>query len=103
MITHVTRQMTLTITLIGVIALSIEVFAAATPQSALEELLAADRAFSAASAGTDLVTGLTAMFASGKIMLASASTDDTIGVWTLDAARQRPQSEHRPGWWQILR
>jgi len=68
MITHVTRQMTLTITLIGVIALSIEVFAAATPQSALEELLAADRAFSAASAGTDLVTGLTAMFATDVVI-----------------------------------
>jgi ketosteroid isomerase-like protein len=36
---------------------------AASPQSAVEELLAADRAFSAASANTDLVSGLTAMFA----------------------------------------
>src|SRR5260221_3739487 len=36
---------------------------AATPQSAVDDLLAADRAFSAASAKTDLVTGLTAMFA----------------------------------------
>ena len=37
--------------------------AAATPQSVVDELLAADRAFSAASAKTDLVSGLTAMFA----------------------------------------
>lgn len=36
---------------------------AATPQAAVDELLAADRAFSAASANTDLVSGLTAMFA----------------------------------------
>ena len=39
------------------------VVSAATPQSAVDELLAADRAFSAASAKTDLVAGLSAMFA----------------------------------------
>src|SRR5476649_1178627 len=39
------------------------VLAAATPQSAVDDLLAADRAFSAASARTYLVTGLSAMFA----------------------------------------
>ncbi len=33
-----------------------------TPQSAVDELLAVDRAFAAASASTDLVSGLTAMF-----------------------------------------
>ncbi len=38
-------------------------YAAATPQAAVDELLAADRAFSAASAKTDLVAGLSAMFA----------------------------------------
>jgi WD40 repeat protein len=38
------------------------------------------------------------MSASGRIMLASASTDDTIGVWTLDDARQRPHREQRTGW-----
>ena len=37
--------------------------AAATPQSAVDELLAADRAFSAASARTDAITALAAMFA----------------------------------------
>jgi ketosteroid isomerase-like protein len=36
---------------------------AATPQAAVDELLAADRAFSAASARTDAITGLSAMFA----------------------------------------
>jgi ketosteroid isomerase-like protein len=45
-----------------IVALPI-VTAAATPQSVVDELLAADRAFSAASAKTDLVSGLTAMFA----------------------------------------
>ena len=42
--------------------------AAATPQSAVDELLAADRAFSAASAKTDLVSGLTAMFAEDVVV-----------------------------------
>jgi ketosteroid isomerase-like protein len=39
-----------------------------SPQQAVEELVAADRAFSRASAGTDVVTGLSAMFAPDVIM-----------------------------------
>jgi ketosteroid isomerase-like protein len=42
--------------------------AAATPQSAVDDLLATDRAFSAASAKTDLLAGLTAMFADDVII-----------------------------------
>jgi ketosteroid isomerase-like protein len=41
---------------------------AATPRQVADELLAADRAFSAASAKTDLVTGLSAMFAADVLM-----------------------------------
>jgi ketosteroid isomerase-like protein len=41
---------------------------AATPQSSVDDLLAADRAFSAASATTDLVTGLTAMMAEDVVI-----------------------------------
>src|SRR4051812_33359958 len=41
---------------------------AATPQSVVDELLSADRAFSAASANTDLVSGLTAMFADDVVI-----------------------------------
>ena len=41
---------------------------AATPQFVVDELLAADRAFSAASAKTDLVTGLSAMFAADVVV-----------------------------------
>src|SRR3954451_8562614 len=41
---------------------------AVSPQSAVDELLAADRAFSAASAKTDLVSGLTAMFADDVVI-----------------------------------
>lgn len=40
----------------------------ATPQQAADELLAADRAFSAASAGTDMVSGISAMFASDVVL-----------------------------------
>lgn len=39
-----------------------------SPQAVVDELLAADRAFSAGSAKTDLVTGLSAMFAADVIM-----------------------------------
>lgn len=39
-----------------------------SPQAAVAELLAADRAFSAASATTDVVSGLSAMFDEGVVM-----------------------------------
>jgi len=42
--------------------------AAGSPRAAVDELLAADRAFSAASGRTDVVTGLTAMFAADVVM-----------------------------------
>jgi ketosteroid isomerase-like protein len=42
--------------------------AAQTPQQAVDELLAADRGFSKASAQTDVVSGLSAMFAPDVIM-----------------------------------
>jgi len=42
--------------------------AATTPQAAIDELLAADRAFSAASAKVDLVSGLSAMFADDVVI-----------------------------------
>lgn len=41
---------------------------ATTPQQAVETLLAADRAFATASAGTDIVTGLSAMFDEDVVM-----------------------------------
>jgi hypothetical protein len=43
---------------------------APTPTTAVRELVAADRAFARASAGTNLVTGLTRMFAVDVVMLA---------------------------------
>lgn len=47
----------------GAAALAADAPAPATPQAAVDELLAADRAFSAASAKTDVVSGLAPMFA----------------------------------------
>ena len=67
MITHVTLRVRAALIALAV-ALPIASHAAATPQSALDELLAADRAFSAASARTDLVSGLSAMFASDIVI-----------------------------------
>src|SRR5258707_15622691 len=51
-----------------IVALTLGAGGAATPQSAVDELLAADRAFAAASAKTDLVAGLTAMFADDVVI-----------------------------------
>ncbi len=45
-----------------------------TPQQAVDELLAADRAFSAASAATTVVPGLTPMFAADVIMPTPSGT-----------------------------
>jgi ketosteroid isomerase-like protein len=39
-----------------------------TPQQTVDELLAADRAFSAASADTDVITGISAMFSDSVVM-----------------------------------
>src|SRR4029077_12244076 len=50
------------------LAVPIVCVAATTPQAAVDELLAADRAFSTASAKTDLVAGLTAMFADDVVI-----------------------------------
>jgi hypothetical protein len=67
MIIHSTPLMR-AIRAILVLALPVVVLAAATPQTAIDELLAADRAFSTASANTDLVSGLSAMFAADIVI-----------------------------------
>jgi ketosteroid isomerase-like protein len=58
---------TSTIVLVTFLA-SFSLVAAITPQAAVDELLAADRGFSAASAKTDLISGLSAMFAEDVVM-----------------------------------
>ena len=68
MITHTPRAVRAAPAVVLVVLAGALVIAAATPQSALDELLAADRAFSAASANTDLVSGLSAMFAADIVI-----------------------------------
>jgi ketosteroid isomerase-like protein len=67
MITHTRRRVRATLMALA-IAIPVLCMAAATPQSAVDELLAADRAFSAASAKTDVVAGLSAMFAADVVI-----------------------------------
>ena len=50
------------------VAVPVLLAAADSPKAAVDELLAADRAFSAASAKTDVVAGLSAMFADDVVM-----------------------------------
>lgn len=64
---HTTRHVRTTLMALT-LAIPVLCIAAATPQSAVDELLAADRAFSAASAKTDLVAGLSAMFADAVVI-----------------------------------
>jgi ketosteroid isomerase-like protein len=61
----------------------------ATPQQIADDLLAADRAFSAASAKTDLITGLSAMFAADVAMPAPSGV--VYGLQpAIDALRANP-------------
>jgi hypothetical protein len=74
---------------------------AQTPQRVANDLLAADRAFSAASAKTDLVSGLTAMFASDVAMMAPVGIAYRAAraVEALkDAYATRRGSSRRPQW-----
>jgi hypothetical protein len=69
--------------------------AAGTPRAAFDEVLSADRAFSAASAKTDLVAGLSAMFAAdvvmpyppGKLARGAAEATDALRTSNPDSAR----------------
>jgi ketosteroid isomerase-like protein len=68
MIIHTSRTVRAATAMVLVVLAGALVLAASTPQSALDELIAADRAFSAASANTDLVSGLSAMFAADIVI-----------------------------------
>ncbi len=63
-----------------------------TPESAVADLLRADRSFSAASAQTDLVSGLTAMFAADVVMPIPGGRFATGVGEVADALRQSPDS-----------
>jgi hypothetical protein len=62
---------------------------ASTPRQIADELLAADRAFSAASAKTDLLTGITAMFAADVVMPAPGGIAYGLQK-AIDAIRSNP-------------
>ncbi|HET9370498.1 MAG TPA: DUF4440 domain-containing protein [Vicinamibacterales bacterium] len=71
----------------------------ASPQAAVDDLLAADRAFSAAAAKTDVVTGLTAMFAPDVIMPTAANVFADGRDKAAEALRANPDnSKSRVEW-----
>jgi hypothetical protein len=69
------------------------------PPAAMDELLAADRAFSAASAKTDLVSGLSAMFAPDVAMPIPGSKFSANAAEALAALRANPDNaKSRTDW-----
>jgi ketosteroid isomerase-like protein len=64
----------------------------ASPQAIVDELLAADRAFSAASAKTDLISGLSAMLAADAIMPIPAGTFAEGKAAIIEALRANPDN-----------
>jgi ketosteroid isomerase-like protein len=65
---------------------------ARTPQAAVDELLAADRAFSTASARVDLIAGLSAMFAPDVTMPAPPGRFAESATQAADALRANPDN-----------
>lgn len=91
------RQLTVSLLALGMFALPVAgpgwrpSQAPATPEAAVSELLAADRAFSTASAKTDLVSGISAMFAETVIMGPNAGNSFAHGyAAALEALRGNP-------------
>jgi len=74
----------------------------ATPQSVVEELLAADRAFSVASAKSDVVSGLSAMFAD-EVVLTHAGGIAAGKAAAIDALRQNKANAGASIEWTPLR
>lgn len=74
-----------------------------TPSAALEALLAADRAYSAASARTDLVSGLAAMFADDVAMPAPPGRVVEGKAAVLDALRANPDNATSSVEWTPIR
>ena len=64
----------------------------ASPQTVVEELLATDRAFSAASAKTGLVAGLSAMFAADVVMPIPGSKFSASAIEAVEALRANPDN-----------
>ena len=77
--------------------------AAISPQAAVEELLAADRAFAAASARTDLVSGLTPMFAADVAMPVPGQGMVTGAAKAAEALRANPDNARSRLEWAPVR
>ena len=76
---------------------------AATPQAAVDSLLAADRAFSAMSAKTDLVSGLSAMFDADIVMPIPAAKFARGRAQAVEALRVNPDNPTSRAEWTPIR
>ena len=80
-------------------AIPVLLAAADSPKAAVDELLAADRAFSAASAKTDVVAGLSAMFADDVVMpVPSGQFAEGKGAATAALASNADNAKSRIEW-----
>lgn len=75
----------------------------ASPQAAVDELLAADRAYSAAAAGTDVVSGLSAMFAVDVAMPVPGARITSNSTEATDALRANPDNATSRAEWTPVR
>lgn len=76
---------------------------AATPQAVVDELLAADRAFSAAAAQSDTVTGLSAMFDEAVVMPLPTGTFARSRTEAIAALRGNPFNLESTAQWTPIR
>ena len=76
---------------------------AGSPQATVDELLAADRAFSAASAATDVVSGLSAMFAADVAMPVPGARFSTGVQEAVAALRANPDNAKSRAEWVPVR
>jgi len=74
-----------------------------SPQSVMEELLAVDRAYSAASAKTDLVSGVSAMFASDVAMSIPGGKFSVSATEATAALRAAPDNAQSRAEWVPVR
>jgi ketosteroid isomerase-like protein len=74
-----------------------------TPQQAVDELLAADRAFSAASADTDVVNGISAMFSDSVVMPVPGQGFAIGKAAAIEALRSNPSNATSRAEWTPVR
>jgi ketosteroid isomerase-like protein len=77
--------------------------AVVSPRAALDELLAADRAFSAASARTDLISGLRSMFADDVVMAVPGKPFASGAAEAVAALQSNPENARSRLTWAPIR